>query len=58
MIIIPRQNKKYEATKKAILIDIARYRIMLERRYIVYNYDIEKYFKEMVELCQKKYHLK
>lgn len=58
MILLSRQNKNYEATKKAMLIDCARYRIMLERRYIVYNYDIEKYFKEMISLCQKKYHLK
>ena len=41
MIMIPRQNKKYEATKRAMLIDCARYKIRVNN-YKVYGVDLEK----------------
>lgn len=47
MIMIPRQNKKYEATKKAMLIDIARYKIRINN-YKVYGVDLEKIIKDII----------
>ena len=37
MIMIPKQNKKYEATKRAMLIDCIRNKIRIDGRYTVYG---------------------
>ena len=47
MIMIPRQNKKYEATKRAMLIDCARYKIRVNN-YKVYGVDLEKIIKDII----------
>ena len=49
MIMIPRQNKKYEATKRAMLIDCIRNKIRIDRRYTVYGIDIDKIIKDIVK---------
>lgn len=47
MIMIPKQNKKYEATKRAMLIDCARYKIRVNN-YKVYGVDLEKIIKDII----------
>lgn len=47
-MLVSRQNKKYEATKKALLIDIARYRIKINN-YKVYGVDLEKIIKDIIK---------
>lgn len=49
MIMIPRQNKKYKATKRAMLIDCIRDKIRIDRRYTVYGIDIEKIIKDIIK---------
>lgn len=49
MILLSRQNKKYEATKKAMLIDCIRNKIRIDRRYTVYGIDIDKIIKDIVK---------
>ena len=49
MIMFPRQNKNYEATKKAILIDCIRNKIRIDRRYTVYGLDIDKILKDIIK---------
>lgn len=48
MILIPRQNKKYNATKKAILLDIIRDKIKINN-YKVYGIDIDKIIKDIIK---------
>lgn len=49
MILLSRQNKNYEATKKAILIDCIRNKIRIDRRYTVYGLDIDKILKDIIK---------
>ena len=49
MIMIPRQNKKYEATKRAMLIDCIRNKTKIDRRYTVYGIDIDKIIKDIIK---------
>ena len=49
MIVFPRQNKKYEATKRTILIDYIRNKIRIDRRYTVYGIDIDKILKDIIK---------
>ena len=49
MILLSRQNKKYEETKKAILIDCIRNKIRIDRRYTVYGIDIDKIIKDIIK---------
>lgn len=49
MIMIPKQNKKYEATKRAMLIDCIRNKIRIDGRYTVYGIDIDKIIKDIIK---------
>lgn len=49
MILLSRQNKNYEATKRAILIDYIRNKIRIDRRYTVYGIDIDKILKDIIK---------
>ena len=49
MIVFPKQNKNYEAIKKAILIDCIRNKIRIDRRYTVYGIDIDKILKDIIK---------
>ena len=48
MILLSRQNKKYNATKKSILLDIIRDRIKINN-YAVYEIDIKKIIKDIIK---------
>lgn len=49
IMLVSRQNKKYEATKKAMLIDCIRNKIRMDRRYTVYGIDIDKIIKDIIK---------
>lgn len=49
MILLSRQNKNYEATKKAMLIHCIRNKIRIDRRYTVYGIDIDKILKDIIK---------
>lgn len=49
IMLVSRQNKKYEATKRAMLIDCIRNKIRIDRRYTVYGIDIDKIIKDIIK---------